>query len=116
MNASEDCFEFSEASPFNKFLEEVNTWKLFNLSEDVKNRKEFLDNLLLQNKKTVEMPTNEEIRQIHSELVFEDLSNKNRLKIKKKWSNKEKKFLVWALYYYTQLFNIKIEEMVRFHK
>lgn len=116
MNNSEEIFKTLEASSFNKFIEEVNTWKSLNLREDGKNMKEFLNTLLLKNKEINELPNNDEILQIHKELVFEGIFYENRLKTKKKWSIKEKRLMVWALYYYIQIFNKKVEEMVRFHK
>lgn len=110
--------ECSSEVLFKLFLEEVNAWKSLIMGKDSKTVKEFLDSLLLQNEKINEMLTNEEVSQIHSEVVSEGImrKNKNKSKPKKKWSEKEKKFMIWAVYYFTQIHSRNLEEMVSLSK
>lgn len=116
MNKSECISKGLPAYSFDKFLEEVKAWKSLNMDKDSKNIKELLDTLLLQNEEIKKLPTNEEVSKIHSEVVAEEImrKSKNKSKPKKKWSKEEKKFMVWAVYFYSQINSKKIEEMVRY--
>lgn len=118
MNNSECFSKGLNSYSLEKFLEEVNAWKSLNMGKDSKKIKEFLDSLLLKNEEINGMLSNEEVRQIHSEVVLEEImrKSKGRSKPKKKWLEKEKKFLAWAVYYYNQINTRNLEEMVRASK
>lgn len=99
-------------SSFTNFLNEVKSWRLSHRDKNCKNMKKFLKSINFYNEDIEKLPPDDELCQIHTTLLFESSFKENK-KQRAKWTEDEKKFLLWAVYYYTQIHNTTMEKMVR---
>lgn len=101
-------------SPFNNFIRSIAVWEQIN-SPPYKTEvlKSFLDSLIISGKHLENLPTIEEIKQ--KKLNNSKKFNVNKKgKPRKKWTYEEKEILIWAVYYFMQIYRKTLNIMVVF--
>lgn len=95
---------------FNEFFKKVEKCSKDPTSECIE-KNEFLKILRLS-KNLTNFPTMEEISEIGLCVFDQNVKNEQQKAIKIKWNEKEKKILIWGVYYHLIIHHRKLEEMV----
>ena len=99
---------------FRSFLEEAKLWDQMNSSSKTEDKEKFLQALNIQNGEITHLPSFDDVKRMFLKYSLKKCISKTKPG-RKKWNKEEKEVLIWAVYYFSRIFNKNYDEMAFFY-